>query len=264
MKTVSDTKASKKKISAKKAPNTAEDKQPSSNKETSDTVGDSQPSAKKKSSDTAKGKQPPAKKKSSDTAKGKQPLAKKKSSDTAGDSQAPVKKKSSDTAGDSQAPVKKKTATALESEQASSKDKAELVAVVIDDDASNRDFFARLIEQAQYTSLTASTGKEAIEIVDALPSPPTVIVIDSELPDTKGIELIKHFHKQVPTAKLIMATMLDDRSLIREAFAQGCDAFLVKPHGYMELYKRLQILPIEPTSVNNLVFDKYGIRSFKK
>jgi len=45
---------------------------------------------------------------------------------------------------------------------------------------------------------------------------------------------------EYPDSLLVMATMHDDRTLIDQAFVAGVDVFLVKPHGFMELYRRLQ------------------------
>ncbi len=136
-------------------------------------------------------------------------------------------------------------------------------AVILDDEPANRDFLMRLIEQANYTTHGASYGQEAIKVAEQLPTAPSIIVIDSQLPDINGTDLIKVFRERYPKAKLIMATMLDERNLMRTAFEHGCDVFLVKPHGFMELFKRLQSLSQDPTCLEQLVIDGNGVRPFK-
>lgn len=137
------------------------------------------------------------------------------------------------------------------------------IAIVVDDEPANRDFLERLIQQAKYETKGAASGKEAREIVDALEVAPSIMLIDSELPDVKGVDLIQEFRQKYPTIKLVMATMLDDRGVIQKAFENGCDVFLVKPHGFMELFKRLQRLSTDPNCLNRLVIDIYGTRDFK-
>lgn len=137
------------------------------------------------------------------------------------------------------------------------------IAVVVDDEPANRDFLERLIQQAKYQTRGASSGVEARDIMEKLEYPPTVVLIDSELPDVKGVDLIAEFRQKYPTTKLVMATMLDDREVIHKAFDNGCDVFLVKPHGFMELFKRLQRLTTDANALNRLIIDIYGTRDFK-
>lgn len=137
------------------------------------------------------------------------------------------------------------------------------LALVIDDEPANRDFLERLIQQAQYQTRGAATGAEAQTILDSLPGSPCLIIIDSELPDTKGLQLLKKFRQAHPQSKLIMATMLDERTLIDDAFASGCDVFMVKPHGFMELFKRIQQLDQNPGALDQLIFDSLGVRARK-
>lgn len=138
------------------------------------------------------------------------------------------------------------------------------IAVIIDDEPANRDFLERLIQQARYETMGAASGKEAKKLLGDLTYAPSILVIDSELPDMKGMDLLKFFRPQYPQAKIIMATMLDDRSLIHQAFENGCDVFLVKPHGFMELFKRLQLLEKDETVLDQLVFDIHGVRARRK
>lgn len=137
------------------------------------------------------------------------------------------------------------------------------VAIILDDEPANRDFLVRLIEQAQYQTLGAASGAEAVKIAEEQPTPPDLFIVDSQLPDIKGVDLITLFREKYPESKIIMATMLDDRALIQEAFKNGCDVFLVKPHGFMELFKRLQKLATEPDALHKLVIDTLGVRSFR-
>jgi DNA-binding NarL/FixJ family response regulator len=84
------------------------------------------------------------------------------------------------------------------------------------------------------------------------------------LPDCGGIELLKEFRKDYPESLIVMATMHDDLALIREAFESGCNVFLVKPHGFMELFKRLSRLDDDPEALDNLVIDRMGVRAFRR
>ncbi len=139
----------------------------------------------------------------------------------------------------------------------------ERVALAVDDVSANREFLERLLVGAKLKVLSTGTGSQALKVVADLPSL-YLAVVDMRLPDTNGLELAAKLRAQFPDTYLVVATMLDERSLMEEAFAVGCNAFLVKPHGFMELFKRL-------TSPENdlmkawpqVIIDQYGPRTFK-
>jgi CheY-like chemotaxis protein len=134
-------------------------------------------------------------------------------------------------------------------------------ALVVDDEPANRDFLVRLLEQANLEVRGASTGEEALQIAAQVECM-KVVAIDNKLPDMNGVELVTKFRERYPNARLIMATMLDERDLMIKAFEYGCDVFLVKPHGFMELFRRLQT-PGEEETLDKLIIDQYGPRPYR-
>lgn len=135
-------------------------------------------------------------------------------------------------------------------------------AIVADDEPANRDFMVRLIQMAGFRVEGAGTGAEAIAAATAAPTL-TLALIDHQLPDATGIEVVRALREKHPTALLIMATMHDHRELIDQAFEQGIDVFLVKPHGFMELFRRLQESGGNLDTLRRLVIDQYGPRPYK-
>ncbi len=140
---------------------------------------------------------------------------------------------------------------------------AERLALVVDDVGANREFVVRLLNGAKYKVISASTGTAALQLI-ALEDDLPLAIIDMKLPDMSGLELVVQLHKKFPTAYVVVASMYDERSTIDKAFAAGCNVYLVKPHGFMELYKRLNqselvALCAQPPTV----IDQYGPRVFK-
>lgn len=137
----------------------------------------------------------------------------------------------------------------------------EKIALVVDDEPANRDFLERLLTQAKFTVYGASSGKSALsqaENIDNL----ALAMVDMKLPDMNGLELVTSLRRRFPTSRLIIATMYDERSLMEKAFAAGCNVFLVKPHGFMELFQRLNTIQPGPDRLNDLVIDQYGPRPY--
>lgn len=135
-------------------------------------------------------------------------------------------------------------------------------ALIVEDTAANRMFFERLMMQASFDVVGVGTGHDALEQAKTMEQL-SLIVLDMEIPDINGLELTVRLRKQFPDACIIIATMHDEHSLMQSAFEKGCDVFLVKPHGFMELFKRLTTDGSPGLhSKRPLIIDQFGPRSF--
>lgn len=140
---------------------------------------------------------------------------------------------------------------------------SERLALVVDDVGANREFVMRLLNGAKFRVISASTGKAARELIAAQTDLPLAIV-DMKLPDMSGLELIIELRKKFPKSYLVVASMYDERLTMDNAFAAGCNVYLVKPHGFMELYKRLSQSELSALYADpRLIIDQYGPRLFK-
>lgn len=140
---------------------------------------------------------------------------------------------------------------------------SEKIALVVEDTPANRMFFERLLQQAGYKVLSATTGKEALNHVDGLTNL-ELAVLDMEIPDTSGLDLTVRLRRVFEDCCIVVATMHDERSLMESAFNKGCDVFMVKPHGFMDLYKRLTTDGDKGLHESRpIVIDQFGMRPFQ-
>jgi len=136
-------------------------------------------------------------------------------------------------------------------------------ALVVEDTPANRDFFERLLKQAGFEVVSAANGKDALAAISKL-SDLTLAVVDMEMPDMSGLSLTDKLKKALPNTFIIIATMHDEPSLIKSAIDKGCNLFLVKPHGFMDLFKLLTQNDISQlVSRKPHVLDQYGLRPFQ-
>jgi two-component system OmpR family response regulator len=135
-------------------------------------------------------------------------------------------------------------------------------ALVIDDEPANRDFLVRLLQQAELEVHGAESGEAALKIAESIGAL-ALVVIDHKLPDMDGVDLLVKLHQKYPDARMIMATMLDERPLMAKAFENGCNVFLVKPFGFMELFQRLQEYGPDDDELNRMIIDQYGPRPYR-
>jgi CheY-like chemotaxis protein len=136
-------------------------------------------------------------------------------------------------------------------------------ALVIDDTSANREFLERLLTAAKFHVTPAATAKEALDAAGQMDDL-KLAIIDMQLPDMNGIMLTSLLRKQFPNALLAVATMHDEASLMESVFERGANIFLVKPHGFMELYKKLTTIDLAVLRTSEpQVIDQYGPRVFQ-
>lgn len=137
---------------------------------------------------------------------------------------------------------------------------AKKTALVIEDNPANRDFLVRLLATAGFEVHSGANAATALELAKTITTL-DLAVVDMELPDMNGIQLTGVLRGMHEESYIIVATMHDERSLADSVFAKGGNVFLVKPHGFMELYKRLTTSDLNKLCQGPcMVIDQYGPR----
>lgn len=133
-------------------------------------------------------------------------------------------------------------------------------ALVIEDNPANRDFLVRLLTTAGFEVHSGANAATALELAKTITTL-ELAVVDMELPDMNGIQLTGALREMHAESYIIVATMHDERSLADSVFIKGGNVFLVKPHGFMELYKRLTTSDLNKLCQGPcMVIDQYGPR----
>jgi len=98
--------------------------------------------------------------------------------------------------------------------------------LVVDDDANILRVFKSLLEKEGYTVETAETGKDALIKIQKIKF--TVFLVDVNLPDMDGTDLLLKIPKDSKTIKIIV-TGFSTNEVGKKAADYGADDFLVKP-----------------------------------
>lgn len=134
-------------------------------------------------------------------------------------------------------------------------------ALVVEDTPANRDFVERLIKQAGFEVHGAANGITALEIIQREQTL-SLAMIDMQLPDVNGLQLVYQLRQTHPETYVVVATMHDERALMQSVHQKGGNCFLVKPHGFMELFKRLTTMSLSDLMAEDfVVIDQYGPRT---
>jgi signal transduction histidine kinase len=111
----------------------------------------------------------------------------------------------------------------------------------VDDQDAPRYVKTRDLQQAGFAVLEASTGTDALRMVEQ--HEPPVILLDVHLPDIIGYEVCKQIKQKWPSIMILMTsatfTTADDRIL---ALDSGADSFLVQPAEPLELVAAIKAL----------------------
>jgi len=112
--------------------------------------------------------------------------------------------------------------------------------MVVDDQASTRQFMQAILAGAGHQVVAASNGKEALSI--ALEFHPQLIITDWVMPEMDGITLCKSLRATKPGQRiyLIILTALEDEDHLIEAFEAGADDYIVKPLNERVIKARLR------------------------
>jgi DNA-binding response OmpR family regulator len=120
--------------------------------------------------------------------------------------------------------------------------------LIVDDELQVREALSDRLTKAGYEVKCAKTGREAVaEFVETYYSRPfDVILLDVDLPDTDGCEVLRTVRQEEGIrglnyeegVKVIMQTGLKEPWM--EAFNRGCDDYIIKPYSFENLLKKIE------------------------
>lgn len=102
-------------------------------------------------------------------------------------------------------------------------------ALIIEDNDNNLELIRFILELSGYKTRFAMTGLEGVQ--QALTIPPDFIILDIQLPDINGLEVLKRIRAHpigavVPIIAMTSYAMSGDRERL---LAEGCTAYIEKP-----------------------------------
>jgi len=107
--------------------------------------------------------------------------------------------------------------------------------LIVDDVPESRESIQRLLsfEPDIHVVGQASRAQEAVELTARLQ--PTVVLMDTTLPDMDGLQATLTLTAQFPGVAVIILSVESDPELLRQAMVAGAREFLVKPFRFEEL-----------------------------
>lgn len=119
-------------------------------------------------------------------------------------------------------------------------DISDISVLVVEDELSIRRFIAINLKRNNFKVLEASTGEEALNLLDN--SSPDVVVLDIMLPGMNGFEVCEKIRIKSPETAIIMLTAKGQDMDKIMGLEIGADDYMVKPFNPLELTARIRAI----------------------
>jgi len=86
----------------------------------------------------------------------------------------------------------------------------------------------------------AGDGTEVLSLAEALE--PDVILLDLTMPRLGGLEVLPLLRQRVPGARVVILTMHDDQSYLRQALRRGAAGYVLKKAADVEVIAAIQVV----------------------
>jgi DNA-binding NtrC family response regulator len=119
-------------------------------------------------------------------------------------------------------------------------------ALIIDDDTEVRNTLSAILESEGYLVETAENGKKATRMCEKTPF--DVALIDVELPDIKGTELLHLLNEKQPKMVKIIITGHPSIENAKKSVNEKADGYITKPFNVPELLGMIKKLIDDKTN----------------
>jgi two-component system cell cycle response regulator DivK len=120
------------------------------------------------------------------------------------------------------------------------------VALVIEDNEDNQVLICALLQRGGYQTCVAPNGLLGVQM--ALELQPDLIILDIQLPDIDGTEVLRRIraagaHGRMPVIAMTSYAMTGDRARLLEA---GCSGYIEKPIDTRRVLNQISAILKEP------------------
>ncbi|SDJ11187.1 two-component system, chemotaxis family, response regulator CheY [Frankineae bacterium MT45] len=121
-------------------------------------------------------------------------------------------------------------------------------AMVIDDSRAMRMILRRVLTTAGFEVTEAGDGQEALDLLNATEEPPTLALIDWNMPNMNGLEFVKAVRAidKYSDVTLMMVTTESEHGQIVRALAAGAHEYVIKPFTPDDIVEKLDLLGLTP------------------
>mgnify|MGYP000152114907 CR=1 FL=1 len=113
-------------------------------------------------------------------------------------------------------------------------------------------------------SINVDTFLNGLDAIDALSAEYDLFILDVDIPQINGIEILEQIYRLYPTIPVIMISATIDMSVITKAYEKGCSDYLKKPFDIKELELKIKALTRSKEEIIKLDDNLYYNRDKKE
>lgn len=110
---------------------------------------------------------------------------------------------------------------------------------IVDDHQIFLEGLTRLLEEVPHFHVLAKVTN-AIDLIEELSEDIDIILLDIEMPDINGIDIIKTLNKEYPSIQVLMVTMYNEPEIIKKAIKAGANGYVLKNADRGELIQAIE------------------------
>jgi len=105
--------------------------------------------------------------------------------------------------------------------------KRKRIILIIDDEESVLELFEEILDKREYTTLTASNGKDGLALVQS--KRPDLVILDLKMRDMSGIKVLREIKKLNEDIEVIIITGYGAMRTAKTAMRLGAYDYITKP-----------------------------------
>ena len=117
-------------------------------------------------------------------------------------------------------------------------------ALVVDDSRAMRMILTKILKEIGFETSEAGHGREALDRIKALSVPPELILVDWNMPEMNGIELVHALRADsvYDESRIMMVTTETELANVAQALQAGANEYMMKPFTKDSVVDKLKIL----------------------
>ena len=121
-------------------------------------------------------------------------------------------------------------------------------ALVIDDSRAMRMILSKTLAESGFEVMQADNGREALEIMDREGPAIGLVLLDWNMPEVTGIEVVEQLRSQKTynTVRLVMVTTETEIEQMARALEAGADEYVMKPFTRDAVEDKLRLIGAIP------------------
>jgi len=120
-------------------------------------------------------------------------------------------------------------------------------ALVVDDSRAVRMILSRILTKLGFDVGQASTGREALDLIEAEGSFVSLVLADWNMPEMNGLELVRQLRSksEFDSTVVVMVTTETEMDHMAAALEAGANEYVMKPFTQEILLEKLQLAGVQ-------------------